>query len=135
MAKDVCDVLDQPNVFMVCSRLDADKKGITTNDTLGGNQELLIISESGLYSLVLTSRKPQAKAFKKWLTSEVTPLILKTGSYSLTLPIDTASQHPELCLLVLLVDSKKPPVREVLYFRLSMWDISLPPLLPVVSIP
>jgi prophage antirepressor-like protein len=60
---------------------DEDERGISTVDTLSGNQEMVIINESGLYSLILTSRKPAAKRFKKWVTAEVLPTIRKTGSY------------------------------------------------------
>jgi hypothetical protein len=74
--------LEISNVSQALSRLDDDEKGIISNDTLGGAQEMSIINESGLYSLVLTSRKPEAKAFKKWITAEVLPSIRKTGSYS-----------------------------------------------------
>jgi prophage antirepressor-like protein len=82
IAADVCAVLEIKNVADALSRLDEDEKGVATTDTPGGKQELLTINESGLYSLVFTSRKPQAKAFKKWITSEVLPSIRKTGSYS-----------------------------------------------------
>lgn len=67
------------------SRLDDDEKGVATADTLGGPQEIAIINESGLYSLVLTSRKASAKRFKKWVTGEVLPAIRKTGGYVGTL--------------------------------------------------
>jgi prophage antirepressor-like protein len=79
---DVCRVLDIGNPAQAATRLDDDEKGITTNDTLGGAQEMTIINESGLYSLILTSRKEAAKRFKKWVTSEVLPSIRKTGSYA-----------------------------------------------------
>lgn len=81
VAKDICDILEHTNVSMAISRLDDDEKDITTVYTLGGNQQINIINESGLYSLILTSRKHEAKAFKKWLTSEVIPSIRKTGGY------------------------------------------------------
>lgn len=55
---------------------------MNTIHTLGGKQEVTTINESGLYSLILTSRKPEAKAFKKWITSEVLPSIRKSGQYS-----------------------------------------------------
>lgn len=71
IAEDVCEVLDVPNVSQACSRLDIDEKGsITINDGTSGNPNRTIINESGLYSLILTSRKPEAKAFKKWVTSQ-----------------------------------------------------------------
>jgi len=62
--------------------LDEDEKGVHTVHTLGGNQELHTINESGLYSLILSSRKEEAKRFKRWVTREVLPAIRKTGSYS-----------------------------------------------------
>ncbi len=61
-------------------RLDEDEKGVVTTHTPGGAQEVTIINESGLFSLVLTSRKPEAKAFKKWLTSVVIPACLWSSS-------------------------------------------------------
>ena len=63
-------------------RLDEDEKGLRTVQTPGGPQELVCISESGLYSLILTSRKPEAKRFKRWVTHEVLPSIRKTGAYA-----------------------------------------------------
>jgi len=81
IAKDVCAVLDVGNVGQAVSRLDDDEKGVTTVFTLGGPQDVSIINESGLYSLILKSRKPQAKAFKKWVTSVVLPAIRKDGGY------------------------------------------------------
>lgn len=62
--------------------LDDDEKGVHTMDTPGGRQSVAIISESGLYSLILRSRKPEAKAIKRWITREVLPAIRKTGTYS-----------------------------------------------------
>jgi prophage antirepressor-like protein len=86
VAKDVCDALGIGNVSMALSKLDNDEKGISKIDTLGGNQSLSIINESGLYSLILRSNKPEAKKFKKWVTSEVLPSIRKTGAYISTMP-------------------------------------------------
>jgi len=68
-------------VSHACSRLDSDEKGIVDTDTLGGELSVLTINESGLYSLTLASKKPEAKPFKKWVTSEVLSSIQKTGSY------------------------------------------------------
>ena len=61
--------------------LDEDEKGVDSIHTLGGVQGVTVISESGLYSLILRSRKPEAKTFKRWITYEVIPSIRKTGSY------------------------------------------------------
>jgi hypothetical protein len=80
-AKDVCDVLDLGNSREAISRLEDDEKGVITTDTLGGPQKLQFVNESGLYNLIFQSRKPEAKKFRKWVTSEVLPAIRKTGGY------------------------------------------------------
>jgi phage antirepressor YoqD-like protein len=67
---------------MVAERLDDDEKGVSMIYTPGGNQETTIINESGLYNVILRSDKPNAKKFKKWITSEVLPSIRKTGKYA-----------------------------------------------------
>lgn len=66
VAADVCAVLDIANSRDALSRLDDDEKGVATADTLGGAQKLNVVNESGVYALVFTSRKPEAKRFKKW---------------------------------------------------------------------
>lgn len=81
LAADLCTVLDIGNSRQALARLDDDEKGVTTTDTLGGPQQVATVNESGMYALVLTSRKPEAKAFKKWVTGTVLPAIRKTGSY------------------------------------------------------
>jgi len=82
VAADVCRVLELCNTSKACEALDDDERGITNGDTLGGTQQILIISESGLYSLVHRSRKPEARRFQRWINREVIPSIRKTGSYS-----------------------------------------------------
>lgn len=82
VAADVCAVLELSDVSMSCSRLDADEKLVQTLLVSGRNRDLLCVTESGLYSLVLRSRKPQAHAFRKWITNELVPSIRKTGSYT-----------------------------------------------------
>lgn len=90
VAKDVCDALGLPNVSLAISGradrdesgLDDDEKGIAVVNTLGGPQEMLTVNESGLYALIFRSRKPQARLFRKWVTSEVLPAIRKNGAYS-----------------------------------------------------
>jgi BRO family, N-terminal domain len=81
VAADVCAVLEHPNPRQVISRLDDDEKGVLNVDTLGGAQEMNVVNESGVYNLIFTSRKPQAKAFRRWVTDEVLPSIRKTGRY------------------------------------------------------
>lgn len=83
VAADVCRILGMRNASHALSDLDSDEKGIVSNDTLGGVQEVLAVTESGLYALIMRSRKPAAKNFRKWVTSEVLPSIRKTGGYQL----------------------------------------------------
>lgn len=82
VASDVCKALDIGNVSMAISRLDDDERN-TVNLTEGipGNPNKIIVNEPGLYALVLSSRKPEAKAFKRWITHEVIPSIRKHGGY------------------------------------------------------
>lgn len=82
VAADVCRVLDLKDVSMTASRLDEDEKLIQKLFVSGQNRDILLINESGLYSLVLTSNKPEAKKFKRWITHNVIPSIRKTGEYN-----------------------------------------------------
>ena len=77
----MCDCLGIANSRDAVSRLDDDEKGVGKADTLGGGQDMTMISESGLYALIMRSNKPEAKPFRKWVTSEVLPTIRKTGMY------------------------------------------------------
>lgn len=86
VAKDVCDCLDLSNSRKALSRLDDDEKGVTSSDTPGGKQEMATVNEYGLYNLVLSSRKPEAKEFKRWITHEVLPSLRKYGTYSMDIP-------------------------------------------------
>lgn len=95
VAADVCKALELGNPSMTVERLDDDEKGISTIDTLGGKQRMAIINEPGLYSLVLSSRKPEAKAFKRWITHEVIPSIRKHGAYMTDSLLDALEAHPE----------------------------------------
>lgn len=81
VAKDVCDALGIANSRDAIARLDDDEKGVGLTDTLGGSQEMATVNESGFYNLVLRSRKPEARAFKRWVTHEVIPAIRRTGGY------------------------------------------------------
>lgn len=81
VAKDVCDILGYRMASDALRVLDEDEKGTRNMRTPGGEQSVSIVNESGLYSLILRSRKPEAKKFKKWVTSEVLPSIRKTGRY------------------------------------------------------
>lgn len=81
VASDVCDVLGIKQPTRAVEGLDEDEKGVTITHTPGGDQSLLTVNESGLYSLILRSRKPEAKRFKRWVTHEVLPALRKTGMY------------------------------------------------------
>ena len=100
VGKDVADILGYSNSRKALSdHVDDEDKGVTKSDTLGGNQNITIINESGLYSLILKSKKPEAKQFKRWVTSEVLPTIRKHGAY-MTQPQVPTTQR-ELIMLAL----------------------------------
>jgi prophage antirepressor-like protein len=83
VARDVCDVLGIQNVSDTLRKvLDDDEKGVATVYTPGGEQQMATVNEAGLYSLILRSRKAEAKQFKRWVTHDVLPAIRKTGSYN-----------------------------------------------------
>ena len=88
VAKDVCDVLGLTNSNKAISNLDDDEKAdvtfsYTSSNSVVQNRKVKAISESGLYALILRSNKPYAKTFRKWITSEVIPTLLKRGYYSM----------------------------------------------------
>lgn len=93
--KDVCTVLDLGNSRMVFDRLDEDEKGVNQIDTLGGKQNMQIVNESGLYNVILRSDKPEAKPFRKWVTSEVLPSIRKHGAYMTPETLEQAILNPD----------------------------------------
>ena len=87
VAKDVCNAIGLSNSRMALLALDEDEKGVSSTYTLGGEQDLAIVSESGMYTLILRCRDAVKKGsvphrFRKWVTSEVLPQIRKTGQYS-----------------------------------------------------
>lgn len=111
VAKDVCDVLEHSNSRKALERLDDDEKGVTNVYTLGGTQQMSIVNEPGLYNLILTSRKPEAKAFKRWITHEVLPSIRQTGSYTLPQAPTPKLPHNYLEALEALVVQVKETIR------------------------
>lgn len=78
---DVCRACGIDNSRNVAARLDDDQKGVVTMDTLGGPQKVNVVTESGLYDVILDSRKSEARRFRKWVTGEVLPAIRRTGGY------------------------------------------------------
>lgn len=84
VAKDVADILDYSEASAMTRHLDDDDKESVKLIVMGQEQWFILVNESGLYSAILKSRKPEAKAFKKWVTSEVLPSIRKCGMFSLS---------------------------------------------------
>ncbi|MFK5257138.1 phage antirepressor [Propionibacterium freudenreichii] len=98
VAADVCGVLTIANPRDALARLDPDEKGVGTTDTLGGMQRMAIISEAGVYTLAMTSRKPQAKPFVRWLSHEVIPSIRKRGGYLTPEAIEKTLTDPDFII-------------------------------------
>ena len=83
VAKDVCEVLELSDVNKAVSKLDEDEKLIRKLFVSGQNRDMIIVNESGLYTLIMRSNKPEARRFRKWVTSEVLPSIRATGQYAM----------------------------------------------------
>jgi anti-repressor protein len=94
VAKDICKILELSDVSMSLQRLNSKMKDTSSICTLGGNQEMSVVSESGVYKLVFTSRKPEAEKFTDWLAEEVLPSIRKHGMYAK----DELLDNPDLLL-------------------------------------
>lgn len=98
VAKDICECLGITKHRDAVSRLDGDERGSVEVDTLGGTQQMAAVNEYGLYSLVLSSRKPSAKAFKRWITHEVIPAIRKHGAYMTGETLEQALTSPDFLI-------------------------------------
>ena len=99
--RDVCQVLDLGSPHKVADRLDTDEKGRNLIPTPGGDQETTIINESGLYHVILRSDKPEAKPFRKWVTSEVLPSIRRHGLYATPDTIEKMLADPDTAIKLL----------------------------------
>lgn len=106
VAADVAAILDLGNARSSLALLDEDEKGVHSVDTLGGRQQVTTVNESGLYSLVLRSRKPEAKAFKRWITREVLPAIRKTGGYGSAMANPAELTRADLARMVLAAEEE-----------------------------
>lgn len=84
VAKDVCAILDLGNPRSSIALLDDDEKGVHSVDTPGGKQQMTTVTEPGFYKLVMRSRKPEAKAFQRWVTHEVLPALRRDGAVVLS---------------------------------------------------
>ena len=114
--KDVCNVLGLQN-SAVMRRLD---KGVTTNHPLltsGGNQMVTFVNEDGLYDVILDSRKPEAKAFRKWVTSDVLPSIRKNGAYMTDNALEQALTDPDFGIRLLTNLKKEKEMRRELELK------------------
>jgi len=98
VAKNICDVLDYRSASDAVRILDEDEKLIRTLCVSGQNRQVNLVTESGLYSLVLRSNKPEAKKFKKWITSEVLPSIRKHGAFFTDNKLDELINNPDLLI-------------------------------------
>ena len=108
VGKDVASALGYKNApKAMADHVDDEDKGITKCYTLGGNQEMTVINESGLYSLILSSKLESAKRFKRWVTSEVLPAIRKNGRYELE------QQNSQLCKQNRLLESRNTLLEEI----------------------
>jgi len=98
VAKDVCDVLDHSNHNVAVKALDDDERGVRKvyPPHMPKGQDVVVISESGLYTLIIRSNKPEAKKFRKWVTSEVLPAIRKTGAYQIQDQTLTSAQQRQV---------------------------------------
>ena len=128
VAKDVCECLELSNAAQALSYLDEDEKSIITNDTLndssGLRKDSRIIPESGLYSLILRSRKPEAKEFKRWVTREVLPSIRKTGQYGgYDLPRIPTSFSDALRMIADIEEEKQLAIEQRDYYRRTKAEI------------
>ena len=101
VAKDVCDALGIANNRDAIKALDDDEKNtVVISDGIQGNPNKTIVSEPGFYKLVMRSRKPEAKAFQRWVTHEVLPSIRKRGGYMVEVPNETPEQTMARAILI-----------------------------------
>ena len=136
VATDIAAALGYRDAFNMSRILDDDEKGTHIVSTLGGEQELSVINESGVYSAIFRSRKENAKKFKKWVTSEVLPSIRKTGGYQRPeLPAPTKLielQKYSQYLVSRIAETAVPEVQQMLYDYLlqtqNLLGLSTPPL-------
>lgn len=133
VAKDVCDALTLTNSRKALTALDDDEKGVTLSYTLGGEQNLSIVSESGMYTLVLRCRDAVNKGsvphkFRKWVTAEVLPSIRKTGSYGNTpkakkaLPGKITKEQQEAIKQLVMSRGQSLPKEKQAKAMITMWS-------------
>ena len=112
--KDVCGILGIEKYRDAATRLDDDEREPVLVDTLGGRQEMIAVTESGLYSIILLSRKPEAKKFKRWVTHEVLPTIRKHGAYVTPAKLEELMNDPDSWIKVLTALKEERAAKELL---------------------
>ncbi|MGM9640577.1 MAG: phage antirepressor [Faecousia sp.] len=112
--KDVCQVLGISKYRDTAERLDPDERGSVRVDTPGGQQEMTCINESGLYNVIIRSDKPEAKPFRKWVTSEVLPSIRKHGMYATAETVEKMLSDPDAMIQVFTALKEERAARQAL---------------------
>ena len=131
---DVTDILGYKNSRdTLAKRVDAEDKGVAKCDTLGGDQEMTVINESGLYSLIITSKKPEAKRFKHWITSDVLPSIRKHGMYATPETVEDILDNPDNMIKILTAYRDERKANEALKQEVAVRDQQLLEMQPKVS--
>lgn len=125
IAKDVCTVLDIKNTTQAMNQLDEEEKLTYVLDRSGQNRAVNVITESGLYSLVLRSNKPEAKLFKKWITSEVLPSIRKHGMYANKHTIEEMLTSPDFAIKTLQALKEERAEKERLQKQVKAQEIKI----------
>jgi anti-repressor protein len=118
--KDVCDILELSNPSMIAERLDDDEKvKVDPKQYLGSrsNEPITIISESGLYNVIILSRKHEAKKFKRWVTHEVLPTIRKHGAYVTPTKLEEMMNAPDAWIKVLTALKEERAAKEYLQIQ------------------
>lgn len=119
IAKDICSVLDLGNVSQSLTRLDEDEKSTIILNEGSGNPVKTVVNEPGLYSLIMTSRKPEAREFKRWIRHEVLPSIRKHGAYMTESVLEDAIGNPDFMIGLLESLKEERRVREQLEYKVA----------------
>ena len=113
VGKDVAEILGyKETAKAIRTKVDHDDKGVSVLDTPGGKQEITVINESGVYSLVFSSKLPKAKEFKHWVTSEILPSIRRHGAYMTDDILAKTIENPDF-LINLLTEMKEEKQRRI----------------------
>ncbi|MGE6593202.1 BRO-N domain-containing protein [Bacillus mycoides] len=107
-----CNILEVGNSRQVLYRLDDEKQTVILNDTLSRNPKTQVVNKAGLYTLIIGSRKPEAKTFKRWITHDVIPSIRKHGAYMTENTIEQAISDPDF-MIGLLTSLKKEKAKRI----------------------